>query len=1195
MPSTWFIDVLAPRRRADMSKTRALRECVRVRSRYQRSVTLERDWSDDGWLDGYILTPSGRGILDRIASSLNGASASRCWSIIGPYGSGKSAFALFAAKVLSLDTKRRQRVLAKVGVEKEAIWKSLFPETAGGKNGRLLPIVVSGGRGSINDALIVSLLKSLDDTSTNPTTKTLRRKCRKLIGGHRSANSTKAIVELFGEVADSVAQLGPGYRGVILVIDEMGKFLEHAAANPSEGDVFILQELAELAARHPKPFIVLSVLHQSMDCYAANLSQSRRVEWQKVQGRYEDIAFEESSAQILRLISNAIEHIGTKDETRCLTHAVDKVAKGVLPAASDLSGISEAELQGLLASCAPLHPLVSMSLGPLFRRLAQNERSLFAFLTSAEPFGFQEALDSGRAKGDAFPLYRLDQLYDYVSSALGPSLFTQHRGRLWAEVDSALDRLKNGPVLEQQLAKTIGLLQVLGYGTGMPASEAVLRAALTMPGVSAKQVDAAVSSLVKRSIVTYRRHADSYALWEGSDIDVEARIREARRHVEPAKGLAPYLTAHTPPRPILAKKHAFQTGTLRYFDVCYVDGHTIQRAIDAGFGDADGRVLLAVPSSSEERQAMAEVLGSPAMADKVGMLGVVPANVLDLKEACIELACLRWVGENTPELASDATARKEMRARIATAERQVRRELERCFRPSSRGQGGAWYHKGTKQRPRGSRKVQELVSKVCDELYPNTPVLKNELVNRRALSSSAAAARRNLIEAMIEQQKKPLLGIEGTPAERSIYDCLLKRPGLHREENGVWSFLPPLRKKGGIHAVWKTIDRFLADCERERKSVSVLFETLRAPPFGLKDGVLPVLLAAALIHFDSEVALYEQGSFVPSLTTAVFERILRSPAEFDVQRCRIAGPRTEVFNQYAALVAAKGEQSAGDKPRLLSVVRQLLSFVRLLPEHVSKTEQISPTARNVLRAIREAKEPDQLLFSDLPTACGVQPFPSRGALKPKEIESFFGALRAALAELQQAYPKLLAKVEDLVFKAFSLGRPLSQARTELTHRCKLIGELAVDQKLRAFVTRVLDATSDDNVWLESIAALLGVKPSAAWSDQDTARFEVSLAMTARTMGHFEILAYEAEQSGAAILDGDATALRFSVTALGEDIERVVRIPREARERVLNAQASVRSVLGEAGLLDDSELGVAALAELARELLRRRSPAESQKQ
>ena len=87
----------------------------------------------------------------------------------------------------------------------------------------------------------------------------------------------------------------------------------------------------------------------------------------------------------------------------------------------------------------PLHPTTAMVLGPLFRRLAQNERSLFAFLTSGEPFGFQDFLRTHQGNLKSSEVYRLDRLYDYVTTALGSALFAQHRGKHWAEVQSALN------------------------------------------------------------------------------------------------------------------------------------------------------------------------------------------------------------------------------------------------------------------------------------------------------------------------------------------------------------------------------------------------------------------------------------------------------------------------------------------------------------------------------------------------------------------------------------------------------------------------------------------------------------------------------------------------------------------------------------------------------------------------------------
>jgi hypothetical protein len=79
-----------------------LSEVVEVRRRFLRSVNLEQDFHSPDPLDGYLPTPAGIGALEQIAEGVRKPHA-RAFSITGAYGSGKFAFALFAAKVLAVD------------------------------------------------------------------------------------------------------------------------------------------------------------------------------------------------------------------------------------------------------------------------------------------------------------------------------------------------------------------------------------------------------------------------------------------------------------------------------------------------------------------------------------------------------------------------------------------------------------------------------------------------------------------------------------------------------------------------------------------------------------------------------------------------------------------------------------------------------------------------------------------------------------------------------------------------------------------------------------------------------------------------------------------------------------------------------------------------------------------------------------
>src|SRR5437763_721169 len=155
-------------------------------------------------------------------------------------------------------------------------------------------------------------------------------------------------------------------------------------------------------------------------------------------------------------------------------------------------------------------------------------------------------------------------------ASLGPSLFAQHRGKRWAEVQSGLDRLHDAGELEIRLAKTVGLLQALRPGAGIPASAGVLQAALRGTATE-KEIEDGIRSLTRQSVVVFRRHSGSYALWEGSDVDLDDRMQAARQSVERDQNLPSFLTRQVPPRPLIARRHYFQTGTLRYFETVYCD------------------------------------------------------------------------------------------------------------------------------------------------------------------------------------------------------------------------------------------------------------------------------------------------------------------------------------------------------------------------------------------------------------------------------------------------------------------------------------------------------------------------------------------------------------------------------------------------------------------------------------------------
>ena len=68
-----------------------------------------------------------------------------------------------------------------------------------------------------------------------------------------------------------------------------------------------------------------------------------------------------------------------------------------------------------------------------------------------------------------------------------------------------------------------------------------------------------------------------------------------------------------------------------------------------------------------------------SVADREEVLIAIPQSIGFLRDAVLELWCLGWVEENTPGLAGDGTARRELRSRRTEAEREISDQLTSLF------------------------------------------------------------------------------------------------------------------------------------------------------------------------------------------------------------------------------------------------------------------------------------------------------------------------------------------------------------------------------------------------------------------------------------------------------------------------------------------------------------------------------------
>ena len=1148
---------------------------VRIRGRFRRSVNLERDFHETDGLRGYVVTARARELVGRVTDAMTTRHGQRAWSVMGPYGSGKSACALFAAHLARGGTEAIALLEDAADTELNERAEAAFEEP-------FCPVLIVGSRRPLAEALLEGLAHSLDafadahdevsDTLTN-----LAGRVREAAGDADDEETAR----LYREAAEAVHETTGG--GLFVVIDELGKLLEYAALHPEQSDLFVLQRLSEHAARPPEssdasaPMALLTILHQAFERYAGRLPAAEREEWRKVQGRFEDFAFVEPADETLRLLARAVE---TDDSVAAHHDAVS----GLMDAARLPATFDEAQVADCLAEALPLAPAVSLIVGPLFRRLAQNERSLFAFLSAGEPHSFADVMQ----QPDAPPLYRLDHLYDYLTGAMGATLFNERMNRLWAETESALSRLETAGEQDVRLLKQIALLSFAGDLSGLHPTAELLR---VTAGFSADDVDETLRTLKEARVVTYRPFHEEYHVWQGSDFNLEGKLDEAREEIPQRRPLANMLQDALPPLPVVARRHSYRTGATRVFEVIYASDSAWRQHLEAPHNRADGRIVYVLPKHEGDTTSLKESLreASAETGDAMTLLAV-PDGIEVLHEAVRDLACFDWVLKHAEELQGDAAARTEVREQHADLAGYVHDQLTRLVVSDETGSNPCtWFYQGERCPVENERALQQQLSQICDDVFPQAPVVWNELVNRKEPSSSAVYGLKKLLEAMVEHGDEPRLGIDGYPAAYGLYASILEATGMHREKKGEWGFGKPSEDKKGCRSAWNVIAEQFEKAEGQRVSVQTFYDALTGAPHGVREGIIPVFLFAFYQHAGDEIAFYEDGSFIHDPSYAEIERFQKTPSKFAFQRVTIEDARADILDRLAPLVGL--EEPPGEP---LPVVIRLLRSVRDLPPYVRKTTRLSDEALAVREVLHQATEPATLLFEDLPEACGVESFLGSRALQSDRVFEYVERLQEALRELGRAYDNLIDYIEQEIARVFRLQAEDREARrSELAKRAQVLLPHVSEAPLSSFLVRATDEMMDTQSWYETLAALIAKRPPAQWLDKNRETFQSRLAEIAQQFLNQEPLYFEegdgAEASTTSTQENGKAApktqrIRLSISAQNEpDKQAVVSIPVEKEDHVSEVVEAVKKTLDAEKSLS-ADLKLAALSKVAQQLL-----------
>jgi hypothetical protein len=135
------------------------------------------------------------------------------------------------------------------------------------------------------------------------------------------------------------------------------------------------------------------------------------------------------------------------------------------------------------------------------------------------------------------------------------------------------------------------------------------------------------------------------------------------------------------------------------------------------------------------------------------------------------------------------------------------------------------------------------------------------------------------------------------------------------------------------------------------------------PPFGVKAGIQPVVLAAFLLAHQANVAVYKDGMFIPRLTDADIDEYLQDASRFSLRWVVIDEEKARILDGIANILAEVGHAAEARDP--LEAARGLVALVFNLPVWAQRTHQLSDSARAIRDTLLKASDPHKVLFVDL--------------------------------------------------------------------------------------------------------------------------------------------------------------------------------------------------------------------------------------